>query len=249
MPGVLDGKVALITGGASGIGLATAHRFRAEGASVVIAGRRKEELDRVAAEVGGDTLGVPADIAESADLDRLCTRIEEAHGHLDILFANASIVEPGGLGNLSPASIDRQITINIKGLVLSVERALPLMGDGGSIIVTSSVDGVKGGPGRSVYAASKAAARNLVRSWVLELAGRGIRVNAVSPGNTETPGLARLAGDEDPAEFFARMAALMPNGRNVRTEEVAAAVTFLASPDASGINGIDLPVDNGFAQV
>lgn len=249
MSGVLEGQVAVITGGATGIGLATAARFVAEGASVVIAGRREAELDKAVAELGGGTLGVRSDVAVPGDLDRLYTRVREVHGHIDILFANASIVEPAPLGGLTEAGVDRHLDINIKGLVFTVEKALPLMRDGGSIVVTSSVDGVKGGPGRSVYAATKAAGRNLVRSWILELKDRGIRVNAVSPGSTETPGLAGLAGEGDADALFAHLATLMPSGRNVKPEEVAAAVTFLASPDASGINGIDLQVDNGFAQI
>lgn len=249
MSGALNGRVAVITGGATGIGLATATRFLAEGASVVIAGRRQSELDKAVAELGGDIIGVQADVSDLGDLDRLYARVAQERGHIDILFANASIAELGALGELTEDSVDRHLAINIKGLIFTVDKALPLIPDGGSIIVTSSVDGVKGGPGRSVYAATKAAGRNLVRSWVQELEGRDIRVNAVSPGTTETPGLAALAGENNVDDFFAYLAAQMPGGRNIRVEEVAAAVTFLASVDASGINGIDLQVDGGFAQI
>jgi NAD(P)-dependent dehydrogenase (short-subunit alcohol dehydrogenase family) len=249
MSGTLNGRVAVITGGASGIGLATATRFLAEGASVVIAGRRQRELDKAVAELGGDIVGVQADISDLGDLDRLYARVAQERAHIDILFANASIAEGGTLGDLTEDSVDRQLSVNIKGLIFTVEKALPLISEGGSIIVTSSVDGVKGGPGRSVYAATKAAGRNLVRSWVQELKGRDIRVNAVSPGSTETPGLAALAGENDVDDFFSYLATQMPGGRNIRVEEVAAAVTFLASADASGINGIDLQVDGGFAQI
>jgi NAD(P)-dependent dehydrogenase (short-subunit alcohol dehydrogenase family) len=165
------------------------------------------------------------------------------------MFANAAAAEPRGVGDYTEESIDRQLAVNIKGLALTVQKALPLIADGGSIIVTSSTDGIKGGPGRSIYAATKAADRNLVRSWIQELSGRGIRVNAVSPGPVETPGLAGLAGDSNVDDFFAALAAQMPGGRNIKPEEVAAAVTFLASDDASGISGIDLPVDAGFAEI
>jgi NAD(P)-dependent dehydrogenase (short-subunit alcohol dehydrogenase family) len=249
MSGILDGRVAVITGGSMGIGLATAARFLAEGASVVIAGRRRTELDKAVANLGDDVTGVQADVSDLGDLDRLYSRVSDEHGRIDILFANAAVAEPRGLSNYTEDSVDRHLAVNIKGLVFTVQKALPLISDGGSIIVTSSVDGVKGGPGRSVYAATKAAGRNLVRSWIQELSGRGIRVNAVSPGPTETPGLAGLAGDTNVDDFFAAMASRIPRGRNIKPEEVAAAVTFLASDDASGINGFDLQVDAGFAQI
>ncbi|TDD62696.1 SDR family oxidoreductase [Kribbella antibiotica] len=248
MARILDGRVAVITGGTAGIGLATAERFVAEGASVVIVGRRQEELDKAVAQLGIDTLGVAADVARPEDLDRLYAEVAERYGRIDVLFANASIAEGGAMGSLTDSHVDRHIDINLKGLIYTVEKALPLLSDGASVIVTASVDEVKGGPGRSVYAATKAAGRNLVRSWMQELAPRKIRVNAVSPGITETPGLAKLGGGGDTAEFFAQLAATMPDGRNVTPEEVAAAVTFLASPDAAGINGINLPVDHGQGQ-
>ncbi|GAA1312942.1 putative oxidoreductase YkvO [Planotetraspora silvatica] len=249
MSEVLAGKAAVITGGSTGIGLATARRFLAEGASVVIAGRRQTELDKAVAELGGDVLAVQADVSDADDLDHLYARVRETRGRIDILFANASILQGHSLGGITEDLVDRHLDINVKGLVLTVEKALPLITDGGAVIVTSSVDGVKGGPGRSVYAATKAAGRNLVRSWMQELSDRRIRVNAVSPGRTETPGLAALAGDLDVEEFFGHLATGMPGGRNIQPDEVAAAVTFLASDDASGINGIDLPVDGGFAQI
>ena len=178
MTGSLDGRVAVITGGSTGIGLATAARFVAEGASVVIVGRRQAELDKAVAELGGDTIGVRADVSRPGDLDRLYERVAAERGRIDVLFANASIAQGGSLGSLTEEGVDRHLDINIKGLVFTVEKALPLIPDGGSIIVTSSVDDVKGGPGRSVYAATKAAARNLVRSWMQELSHRDIRVNA-----------------------------------------------------------------------
>ncbi|MGJ6967179.1 SDR family NAD(P)-dependent oxidoreductase [Streptosporangium sp. G11] len=249
MSGVLAGKAAVITGGSTGIGLATARRFLDEGASVVIAGRRQSELDKAVAELAGDVIAVRTDVSKIDDLDHLYAHVEKTRGRIDILFANASIAQPHTLGAIAEDLVDRHLDINVKGLVFTVERALPLMSDGGSIIVTSSTDGVKGGPGRSVYSATKAAGRNLVRSWMQELAGRRIRVNAVSPGATETPGLASLAGDMPVADFFSHLAAGMPGGRNIQPDEVAAAVAFLASHDASGINGIDLPVDGGLGQI
>lgn len=249
MPGVLDGRVAVITGGSAGIGLATAARFLAEGASVIIGGRRQGELDKAAANLGGDVIAVSADVSDLDDLDRLYSRVGDLHGHIDVLFANAAVAEPLGIGDYTEDSVDRHLATNIKGLAFTVQKALPLIADGGSVIVTSSADGVKGGPGRSIYAATKAAGRNLVRSWIQELEGRNIRVNALSPGPVETPGLAGLAGNGRVDDFVAALASSMPGGRTINPEEVAAAVTFLASDDSSGINGIDLQVDGGFAQI
>ena len=249
MSGVLDGRIAVITGGATGIGFATAARFLTEGASVVIVGRRQSELDKAVANLGEGVTAVSADVSDLGDMDRLYNRVRDLHGHIDILFANAGVLEPRGIGDYTEDSVDRHLAINIKGLAFSVQMALPIFADGGSIIVTSSIDGVKGGPGRSIYAATKAAGRNLVRSWIQELKDRNIRVNAVSPATVETPGLASRAGNARVDDFFAAMAASMPGGRNIRPEEVAAAVTFLASDDASGINGFDLQVDSGVAQI
>jgi NAD(P)-dependent dehydrogenase (short-subunit alcohol dehydrogenase family) len=249
MSGVLDGRVAVITGGSSGIGLATAARFVAEGASVVIVGRRQSELDKAVADLGEGATAVQADVSDPGDLDRLCSRVRDLHGHIDILFANAGIIETCGIGDYTEDSVDRQLAINIKGLAFTVQAALPLIAEGGSIVVTSSIDGVRGGPGRSIYAATKAAGRNLVRSWIQELKSRNIRVNAVSPAVVETPGMAGLAGNTRADDYFAAMASSMPGGRNIKPEEVAAAVTFLASDEASGINGFDLQVDAGFAQI
>jgi NAD(P)-dependent dehydrogenase (short-subunit alcohol dehydrogenase family) len=249
MSGVLNGRVAVITGGSTGIGLATATRFVAEGASVVIAGRRQSELDKAVANVGRGVSAVQADVSDPGDLDELYRRVGDMHGHIDILFANAAIADARGIGEYTEESVDRQLAVNIKGLALTVQKALPLIADGGSVIVTSSSDSLKGGPGRSIYAATKAAGRNLVRSWIQELKGRNIRVNAVSPGPVETPGLAGLAASQDVDEFFGQLAAQMPGGRNITPEEVAAAVTFLASDDASGINGCDLHVDAGLTQI
>jgi NAD(P)-dependent dehydrogenase (short-subunit alcohol dehydrogenase family) len=249
MTGILEKKVAVITGGTTGIGLATAARFIAEGAHVVIVGRRQAELDRAIQEFGGDTIAVQADVSKLDDLDALYARVGEERGRIDVLFANASIGEPVPLTEITEEHVDRTLAINVKGLVFTVHKALPLLVDGASIILNASVDGQKGGPGRSVYAATKAAARNFARSWLQELSDRRIRVNAVSPGATETPGLAGLAGDTDVNQFFAHLAAQIPLGRLIQPEEVATAVAFLASDQAAAINGIDLPIDGGFAQI
>ncbi len=249
MSGVLDGRIAVITGGSTGIGLATAARFGAEGASVVIAGRRQSELDKAVANLGGGVSAVQADVSDPGDLDRLYRRVGDSHGHIDVLVANAAVAEAHGIGDYTEDSVDRQLAVNVKGLAFTVQKALPLIADGGSVVVISSADNIKGGPGRSIYAATKAAGRNFVRSWIQELKGRNVRVNAVSPGPVETPGLAGLAAHQDADDFFAEMAAQMPGGRNITPEEVAAAVTFLASDDASGINGFDLRVDAGLTQI
>ena len=249
MPGLLDGRVAVITGGSTGIGYATAARFLAEGASVVIVGRRQSELDKAVANLGGSVTAVQADVSDLGDMDRLYSRVRDLHGHIDILFANAGMMEQRGIGDYTEESVDRHLATNIKGLAFTVQEALPLIADGGSVIVTSSIDAAKGGPGRSIYAATKAAGRNLVRSWIQELKDRNIRVNAVSPATVETPGLASLAGNAKVDDFFAATASSMPGGRNIRPEEVAAAVTFLASDESSGINGFDLQVDAGVAQI
>jgi len=249
MSGMLNGKIAVITGGTAGIGLATATRFVAEGAQVVIVGRRQAELDKAVADLGVAATGVRADISDLRDLERLYKEVARKHGRVGVLVANAAILEPEEMGSITEDSVDRMLAINLKGLVHSVQGALPLIADGGSIVITSSADAINGGAGRSVYAATKAAARNLARSWFVELADRGIRVNAVSPGTTETPGLAALGAHMRPDEFFAVLAGQSPVGRNIKPDEVAAVIAFVASDQASGINGADIPVDAGLAQI
>lgn len=249
MNSTLENKVAVVTGGTTGIGLATAARLIEEGATVYVVGRRRQELDRAVANLGSKARGVQADVSKVGDLEALYERVRDEQGKLDVLVANAAILEPGPLAEMAEESVDRMLDVNVKGLIFTVQKALPLLVDGGSIVITASVDGMKGGPGRSAYAATKAAARNLARSWMLELAERGIRVNAVSPGVTETPGLAALGGDTAADEFFAFLAEQSPVGRNVRPEEVADAIAFLASNRASGINGADIHVDAGLAQI
>lgn len=247
----LDGKIAVITGGSSGIGLATAKRFIEEGAHVVITGRREEELKQAAAALKGNVTTVVGDVARVEDLDRLFAVVKEKHGHIDVLFANAGAGRIAPLEAATEEHFDQTFDANVKGTFFTVQKALPLLKDGASIIVTSSVTNVLGAPGFSAYAASKAAVRNFVRAWTMELKDRKIRVNCVSPGPTETGALQKTTGlnDEQAKQAAAEYAAQIPMGRWGKPEEIAAAVAFLASDDSSFITGIDLPVDGGLAQV
>ncbi|MET0407285.1 MAG: glucose 1-dehydrogenase [Hyphomicrobium sp.] len=247
----LDGKIAVITGGSSGIGLATAKRFIEEGAHVVITGRREEELKQAAATLKGNVTTVVGDVARVEDLDRLFAVVKEKHGHIDVLFANAGAGRVASLQAATEEHFDQTFDANVKGTFFTVQKALPLLKDGASIIVTSSVTNVLGAPGFSAYAASKAAVRNFVRAWTMELKDRKIRVNCVSPGPTETGALQKTTGlnDEQAKQAAAEYAAQIPMGRWGKPEEIAAAVAFLASDDSSFITGIDLPVDGGLAQV
>ncbi len=247
----LEGKVAVITGGSSGIGLATAKRFVEEGAHVVITGRREKELKEAAAFIKGNVTTVVGDVSRLEDLDRLYAVVKEKHGHIDILFANAGAGTIAPLAVATEAHFDQTFDVNVKGLFFTVQKALPLFKDGGSIILTSSVSNVLGLPGFSAYAASKAAVRNFARAWTLELKDRKIRVNAMSPGPTETPALETTTGltPEQAEQAAAQFASQIPMGRRGKPEEIAAAVTFLASDESSFITGVDLAVDGGMAQV
>jgi len=247
----LDGKIAVITGGSSGIGLATAKRFIEEGAHVVITGRREEELKEAAATLKGNVTTVVGDVSRLEDLDRLFAVVKEKHGHIDVLFANAGAGTVAPVEAATEAHFDQTFDVNVKGTFFTVQKALPLFKDGGSIILTSSVTNVLGTPGFSAYAASKAAVRNFVRAWTMELKDRQIRVNCVSPGPTETGALQKTAGltDDQAKEAAAQYALQIPMGRWGKPEEIAAAVVFLASDESSFITGIDLPVDGGLAQV
>ncbi|NNG21452.1 SDR family NAD(P)-dependent oxidoreductase [Telluria aromaticivorans] len=245
----LEGKVALITGGTTGIGLASAKDFTAEGATVFITGRRQAELDAAVAEIGGNAVGIRGDVASMDELDRIYSVIKDQAGHLDILFANA-----GGGGMMPLASVteehfDSIFNANVKGLLFTVQKALPLLKDGSSIILTSSTTSVMGTENFSVYSASKAAVRNFARSWLLDLKPRNIRVNVISPGMIHTPGLAGLAPPEHQEGLLAQLAAQVPMGRLGKPSELAKAATFLASDSSSFINGIELFVDGGTAQV
>jgi len=246
----LDGKVALITGGNSGIGLATAQRFVSEGAFVFITGRRQAELDAAVKLIGPSAVGIQGDVSKLADLDRLYAEIKSKKGRLDILFANAGSGEFAKLGEISEAHYDKWFGINVKGLLFTVQKALPLMPDGSSIILNASIVATKGFENFSVYSATKAAVRSFARTWTMDLKHRKIRVNAISPGPIETPAIDAIAGGKEAAvQFKQNMAAGVPMGRIGEPDEIAKAAVFLASDDSSYITGIELFVDGGMAQV
>lgn len=246
----LEGKVAVITGGSSGIGLATARRFVAEGAYVFITGRRQSELDKARALIGRNVTAVQGDVQNLADLDRLYAQVKAEKGVVDIVVASAGFIEHAQIPDLSESHYDKTTDINLKGVVFTVQKALPLMTRGGSIVVVSSIINVKGIPAHGIYAAAKAGVRALVRVWAQELTGRGIRVNTLSPGATDTPIIRGQFDSDEAAEGAKKMfASMTPLGRLGRPEELAAAAYFLASDESSYVTGIDLPVDGGLAQV
>jgi NAD(P)-dependent dehydrogenase (short-subunit alcohol dehydrogenase family) len=246
----LSGKIALVTGGNSGIGLATAKRFVAEGAYVFITGRRQPELDAAVQQIGARVTGIQSDMANLADLDRLYTAIGQQQGRLDVLFANAGGGEFAPLGAITEEHFDKTFNTNVKGTLFTVQKALPLLTDGGSIILTASTTSVKGTEAFSVYSASKAAIRSFARCWTLDLKQRHIRVNALSPGATDTPGLHGLTQTEVQArEIKAALISTIPLGRMAASDEIAKAAVFLASDDSSYITGIELFVDGGMAQI
>ncbi|GAA1612668.1 SDR family oxidoreductase [Actinoplanes couchii] len=248
--GQLDGKTALITGGSTGIGLATAQRFVAEGARVWVTGRRQAELDAAAALLGDRATAVRSDIADLDDLDRLFSRIRGAGDGLDVVFANAgggSAV--AGIDALTPENFDRTFGINVRGTVFTVQKALPLLADGGSIVITGSSSASRGNPGFGDYSASKAAIRQFARTWATELAPRRIRVNVVVPGPTDTPGLRGIAQEPEHVQpLLAAMAGTVPLGRIADPAEIAAAVLFLASGQSSYVTGSELFADGGEVQ-
>ena len=241
--GKLQGKVAVITGGTAGIGLATAKLFVAEGAYVFITGRRKRELDDAVKEIGDNVFGVQGDVADLADLDRLYESVG-AKGRIDIVFANAGLAEMTPLESVSEEHFDKIFNVNVKGTLFTVQKALPLLNDGGSIILTGSVASAKGTPAFAVYGASKAAIRNFVRGWTVELQDRRIRSNVLSPGPIATSLVA-----EQPQDAIEKMVATIPMGRMGEPDEVARAALFLASDDSSFVTGIELFVDGGRAQI
>lgn len=247
----LENKVALITGGSSGLGLATAHRFVSEGAKVFITGRRKQELDLAVEQLGGGAVGVQGDISNPADLDRLYTVIKEQAGRLDVLFANAGGGEFAALGQITEAHVDKWLRINIKGTLFTVQKALPLMPDGASIVLNGSMVSGMGVPAFGVYAATKAALRSFARTWSVDLRDRKIRVNAIAPGTVVTPAYQTELGmnDEQIKQFIAQAASVTPLGRAGTPDEIAKAVVFLASDDSSYVTGIELFVDGGAAQI
>lgn len=246
----LTGKTALITGGSTGIGLASAIRFAAEGARVYIAGRRQAEIDKAIAKIGHGATGIRCDVSRLEDLDNLYAQIKAEAGQLDILFANAGLGTFAPLGEISEADFDHMFGVNVKGTLFTVQKALPLMRSGGSIILTGSTTGSMGTPAFSIYSATKAAIRNFARSWALDMKGTGIRINVLSPGGTETPGLQDLFGTSGQSEaLLAGLAAQTPLGRIGRPEETAAVALFLASDESSFMTGSEVFVDGGMAQV
>lgn len=246
----LAGKTAVVTGGSSGIGLAAAEAFAAEGAKVFITGRRQNELDQAVKLIGNNAIGVQGDVANLEDLDRLYAAVKAQGANIDILFANAGGGEFAALGSITEEHFDKTFSINVKGLLFSVQKALPLFNDGGSIILNASVAGSKGIEAFSVYSATKAAVRSFARTWTLDLKPRKIRVNAISPGPIDTPILNNLAASkEEVDQLKTNLASGVPLGRMGKSEEIAKAALFLASDDSSFITGIELFVDGGLAQV
>jgi NAD(P)-dependent dehydrogenase (short-subunit alcohol dehydrogenase family) len=245
----LDGKIAVITGGNSGIGLATTERFVNEGAYVFITGRRQSEVDKAIKEIGRNITGVQGDVSNLEDLDRLYATVKQQKGRIDVLFANAGIIELASLGSITESHFDKIFRINVKGLLFTVQKALPLFRDGGSIILTASVGGSKGYEGSTVYSATKAAIRSFARSWTVDLKHRKIRVNAISPGPIDTPMTSGMVQSDGGEELKNKLLSTIPLGRMGNPDEVAKAVSFLASDDSSYITGIELFVDGGLAQI
>ena len=249
--GKLEGNVAVITGGSSGIGLATAQRFVAEGAYVFITGRRQAELDTSVKLIGKNVTAVQGDVANLADLDRLYATVKQAKGTIDILFANAGTGEFAPLGSITEDHYDKIFNANVKGLLFSVQKALPLLKDGSSIILNASIVSIKGSPAFSVYSATKAAVRSFARGWSVDLKDRKIRVNAISPGVVPSPGYSTSLGmtTEQVNQYADSVVGAIPLGRVGTLDEIAKAVVFLASDDSSYVNAIELFVDGGMAQI
>jgi NAD(P)-dependent dehydrogenase (short-subunit alcohol dehydrogenase family) len=242
--GKLEGKVAVITGGSSGLALESAKRFVEEGAYVFIVGRRQEQLDEAVKLIGRNVTGVRGDVSNLDDLDRLFDTVKREKGKIDILFASAGKGEAAKLGEITEEHFDAGFGLIVRGTLFTVQKALPLINDGGSIIMTGSVASVKGFPGFGVYAASKAALRSFARTWLNELKSRSIRVNVLSPGQVDTPDSQRL--DKETREMFE---SLIPRGKMGRPEEIAAVALFLASDESSYVNGVELAVDGGFSAI
>ncbi len=245
-----ENKVVVVTGGTSGIGLATARAFAAEGAAVFVTGRRQDALDAAVKAIGGRATGVRGDMAGLVDIDQLYDAVQQQHAHIDVVFANAGGGELAPIGAITEDHYQRAFDTNVKGVLFTVQKALPLLKDGGSVILTGSTTSVSGTSAFSVYSATKAAVRNLARSWILDLKDRRIRVNVVSPGVTDTAGLDHLfGGGEQAAGTKSHLASLIPAGRIGRPDEIAKVVLFLASEEASYVNGVELFVDGGMVQI
>jgi NAD(P)-dependent dehydrogenase (short-subunit alcohol dehydrogenase family) len=247
--GRLAGKIALITGGNSGIGFASARRFADEGAFVFITGRRQAELDEAVSAIGRNARALQGDVSKLDELDRIVSVIRAEKGRLDVVFANAGLGELAPLGTITEAQYDKTFDVNVKGTLFTVQKALPLMTAGGSIILTGSTTGSMGTPALSVYSATKAAIRNFARTWALDLQGTGIRLNVLSPGATVTPGLEGLATGEARDALFNALKAQTPLGRLADPGETAAVALFLASDESSFMTGSEVFVDGGMAQV
>ena len=245
----LEGKIAVITGATSGIGLATAKRFVSEGAYVFITGLDQKEVDVAISEIGKNVSGIQSDVSNLADLDKLYEVVKDQKGHIDILFANAGIIQFAPLGEISEKHFDKIFDIDVKGLLFTVQKALSIFQEGGSIILMASVGSSKGSAELSVYHAAKAAVRSFARSWSLNLNQRNIRVNAISPGPIDTPFVNRLLNDQQTEKFLKNSVNSTSIGRMGSPDEVAKAVSFLASDDSSYITGIELFVDGGMGQI
>lgn len=247
----LQGKIAVVTGGSSGMGRATAKQFVSEGATVIITGRRQDRLDEAVAEIGGAIEEFQSDIANLADLERLRAHIAATHGHIDVIFANAGGGTLGAFGTITEADFDRTVSTNLKGTFFTVQVLLPLVVDGGSIILNGSIAASLGMPAFTVYSATKAAIRSFARTWTTDLSARRIRVNTLAPGTIITPIMTEQAGftTEQVEGFYTEFAGKTPLGRNGDPSEIASVATFLASSDSSFITGVELHVDGGYAQV
>jgi len=246
----LEGKIAVITGGNSGIGLATAKRFVTEGAYVFITGRRQKQLDLAVSEIGKNVIGIQSDVSNLADIDKIYNTVKDQKNHIDIIFANAGIAQFAPLEKISEEHFDKIFRINVKGLLFTVQKLLPIFQEGGSIILNASIGSSKGVEETSVYSATKAAVRSFARTWTVDLRHRKIRVNAISPGPIDTPIFSNLMQNEEQSEQFKKnIVNTVPMGRMGTPDEVAKVVSFLASDDSSYITGIELFVDGGLAQI
>jgi NAD(P)-dependent dehydrogenase (short-subunit alcohol dehydrogenase family) len=245
MTSKLSGKIALVTGGSAGIGLGIAKRFAEEGARVFITGRRESELDKAATAIGGRATAIRGDVSDLTDLDRIFGHIQAQAGRIDVLMANAGFYDFGVLGEITEEHFDKTFNTNVRGLLFAVQKALPLLARGSSVILTGSMVSIKGFAACSVYNASKAAVRSFARTWIVDLKGRDIRVNVLSPGYTDTPGLGRFMTDDEKTAA----AASVPLGRMATPDDLGKAAVFLASDDSAYVTGIELFVDGGVAQI